>query len=56
MVLGGREVVVPEGGLPGVGLGPLELTELLSELDEVEVGPTELELEVVEVGFCLSTR
>lgn len=54
MVLGGRVVVVPEGGLPGVGLEPLELTELLTELDEVEVGLTELE--VVEVGFCLSTR
>lgn len=47
-------VEVPEE-VPGVGLETLELTELLTELDEVglEVGLTELEL---EVGFCLSTR
>ena len=58
MVLGGRWVEVPvevPEEVPGVGLETLELTELLTELDEVglEVGLTELEL---EVGFCLSTR
>jgi hypothetical protein len=46
-------VVVPEGELPGVGLEPLELTELLTELDDVVVELTGLEL---GVGFCLSTR